>query len=85
MEKLKVILFSDLFTTYGESLPLELVSGLGNETISYGPDFSSTGAYHIQSVFKKGSSYPISVEIVSVNYKSVKFPIRATFTLPTNP
>ena len=77
-------LFSDLFTTAGQSLPLELVSGLGNETISYGPDFSSTGAYHVQSDFKKGSSYSISVEIVSVNYKPVEFPIRATFNLPTS-
>jgi plastocyanin len=77
-------LFSDLFTTAGQPLPLELVSGLGNETISYGPDFSSTGAYHVQSDFKKGSSYAISVEIVSVNYKPVEFPIRATFNLPTS-
>jgi plastocyanin len=78
-------LFSDLFTTPGESLPLELVSGIGNETRSYGPDFSSTGAYHVQSDFKKGSSYPISVEIVSVNYKPVEFPIKATFNLQTSP
>ena len=36
-------MFSHLFTTAGNSLPLELVSGMGNETRSYGPDFSSTG------------------------------------------
>lgn len=77
-------LFSKLFTTSGESLPLELVSGIGNETISYGPDFSSTGAYHVQSDFKKGSSYPISVEIVSVNYKPVENPVKASFTLNTS-
>lgn len=77
-------LFSKLFTTSGESLPLELVSGIGNETISYGPDFSSTGAYHVQSDFKKGSSYPISVEIVSVNYKAVVNPVKASFTLNTS-
>ena len=65
-------LFSHLYTTAGESLPLELVSGIGNETSSYGPDFSSTGAYHVQSDFKKGSSYPISVEIVSVDSKPVE-------------
>ena len=57
-------MFSHLFTTAGNSLPLELVSGMGNETRSYGPDFSSTGAYHVQSDFKQGSSYPIIVEIV---------------------
>jgi plastocyanin len=77
-------LFSDLFTTAGESLPLELVSGLGNETLSYGPDFSSTGAYHVQSDFKKDSSYPISVEIVSVDSKPVENPIKATFNLRTS-
>ena len=31
--------FSDTFVTAGEPLPLELVRG-GNETITYGPDFS---------------------------------------------
>jgi plastocyanin len=77
-------IFSDLFTTGGESLPLELVSGMGNETSSYGPDFSSTGAYHVQSDFKKGSSYPISVEIKTVNYKPVENPIKASFTLKTS-
>jgi hypothetical protein len=40
-------LFSKQFTTSGELPPLDLVSGIGNETISYGPDFSSTGAYHV--------------------------------------
>ena len=77
-------LFSELFTTGGESLPLELVSGMGNETSSYGPDFSTTGAYHVQSDFKQGTSYPISVEIVSVDGKPVEFPIRASFSLKTS-
>jgi plastocyanin len=77
-------LLSHLYTTAGESLPLELVSGMGNETSSYGPDFSSTGAYHVQSDFKKGSSYPISVEIVSVNSKSVENPIKVLFDLKTS-
>jgi hypothetical protein len=57
---------------------------MGNETSSYGPDFSSTGAYHVQSDFKKGSSYPISVEIVSVNSKSVENPIKVLFDLKTS-
>jgi hypothetical protein len=54
----------------------ELISAEGNETISYGRDFSSTGAYHVQADFKKGSTYPIttypiSVEIISINSKPV--------------
>ena len=76
-------LFSDLYTTAGNSLPLELISGMGNKTHSYGPDFSSTGAYHVQSDFKKGSSYPISVEILSVDSKPVENPIKVLFDLKT--
>jgi len=76
-------LFSGLFTTAGQSLPLELIPSEGNETISYGPDFSSTGAYHIQSDFKKGSSYPISIEIISVNSKPVENPMRVLFDFRT--
>ena len=34
--------FSDTYITSGEALALELVRGSGNETISYGPDFSSS-------------------------------------------
>ena len=74
-------MFSHLFTTAGNSLSLELVSGMGNETRSYGPDFSSTGAYHVQSDFKQGSSYPIIVEIVSVDSKPVENPIKLLFDL----
>ena len=76
-------LFSGLFTTAGQSLPLELIPSEGNETISYGPDFSSTGAYHIQSDFKKGSSYPISIEIVSVNSKPLENPMKVIFDFKT--
>jgi plastocyanin len=76
-------LFSHLYTTAGNSLPLELISGMGNKTHSYGPDFSSTGAYHVQSDFKKGYSYPISVEIVSVDSKPVENPIKVLFDLKT--
>ena len=54
---------------------------MSNETRSYGPDFSSTGAYHIQSDFKKGSSYPISVEIISVDSKPVENAIKVLFDL----
>ena len=56
---------------------------MGNETRSYGLDFSSTGAYHVQSDFKKSSSYPISVEIVSVESKPVENPIQVLFDLKT--
>ena len=76
-------LFSDLYTTAGNSLPLELISGMGNKTHSYGPDFSSTGAYHVQSDFKNSSFYPISVEIVSVDSKPVENPIQVLFDLKT--
>lgn len=77
-------MFSHLFTTAGNSLPLELISGMGNETRSYGPDFSSTGAYHVQSDFKQGSSYSIIVEIVSVDSKPVENPIKVLFDLKTS-
>jgi hypothetical protein len=77
------ILFSKLFTTAGQSLPLELISAEGNETISYGPDFSSTGAYHVQSDFKNSSTYPISVEIISINSKPVESPIKVLFDFRT--
>ena len=71
--------FLSLFTTAGQSLPLELISAEGNETISYVPDFISTGAYHVQSDFKKNSTYPISVEIVSINSKAVENPMKVLF------
>ena len=76
-------LFSRLFTTSGDSLPLELISSQDNQTTSYGPDFSSTGAYHIQSGFKGGSSYPINVEVVSVNNKPLENPMKVLFELKT--
>jgi plastocyanin len=78
-------IFSDIFTTGGESLTLELVSGEGNETRSYGPDFTTTGAYHVQSDFKKGSSYSISVAVVAYNDRPIERPVIATFNLPTSP
>jgi plastocyanin len=75
-------LFSRWFTTAGEPLLLELIS-LQDQTTSHGPDFSSTGAYHVQSNFKNGSSYPIDVQIVSINNKPVENPIRVLFELKT--
>jgi hypothetical protein len=78
-------MFSDIFTTGGESLKLELISGEGNETRSYGSDFTTTGAYHVQSDFKKGSSYSISVAVVAYDDRPLERPVTATFNLPTNP
>jgi hypothetical protein len=57
---------------------------MDNETSSYGLDFSSTGAYPVQSDFKKGSSFPISVEISSVDSKPVENPINVLFDLKTS-
>lgn len=76
-------LISQLFTTAGASLPLELISSDNNQTSSYGPDFSSSGAYHIQSIFKKGSTYPINIEIVSINNKPIENRIQVSLDLKT--
>lgn len=75
---------SHLFNTYGKSLPLELVSSNTTETTVYGPDFSTTGAYHIESDFKKGASYPISVEVISMGGQPLDIPIKASFELKTS-
>lgn len=77
-------LFSRWFTTAGEPLLLELVSSQDNQTTSHGPDFSSTGAYHILSNFNNGSSYPIDIQIVSVNNKPLENPASVSFELKTN-
>lgn len=77
-------LFSRFFTTPGDSLSLELISSQDNQTTSYGPDFSSDGAYHIQSRFIKGSSYPIIVEVVSINNKPLENPMKVLFELKTS-
>ena len=42
--------FSKTFTVPGDKLPLELIAGgYANHTRVYGPDFSSSGAYHLQA------------------------------------
>ena len=78
------VLLSRSFTTPGESLLLELVSSQDNQTTSYGPDFSSTGAYHIQSNFKGDSSYPVDVQLVSINNRPVENPPTVSFELKTS-
>lgn len=75
-------IFSRWFTTAGEPLLLELISQ-SNQTTSHGPDFSSSGAYHVQSNFKNGSSYPIDIQIVSINNKPLDNPARVSFELRT--
>jgi plastocyanin len=76
--------FSNTYVTSGESLALELVRGSGNETISYGPDFSSTGAYHIEGPYFTGNSnYTIRAQITSINDQPPENPIVDEFSLKT--
>jgi plastocyanin len=75
--------FSKTFVTSGEKLSLELIQG-GNETRSYGPDFSSTGAYHVEGAFLKGNAdYNIIVEISAINSKPPANTIEDEFNIKT--
>jgi plastocyanin len=75
--------FSDTFVTAGEQLPIELVRG-GNETITYGPDFDTTGAYHIQGpIFTENANYTIRSEISAINGRPPEAPIKDDFSLQT--
>jgi plastocyanin len=77
--------FSKTFTVNGERLPLELIGGSDiNETRVYGPDFSSTGAYHLQAPFLKGKAdYTMSVEIAAINFKQPQNKIADQFSFRT--
>lgn len=77
--------FSKTFTVPGEKLPLELVArGDINKTNVYGPDFSSTGAYHVEAPFLKGNgAYDIKVEITTINSKQPQNKIADRFSLRT--
>lgn len=76
--------FSDTFVTDGESLPLELIKSNANETLVYGPDFSSTGAYHVESPILSGDSeYTITAELVSINSKVPESIIKDEFSFKT--
>ena len=77
--------FSKTFVTAGDSLPIELIKGsANNQTISYGPDFSSTGAYHIEGPFLNDSAdYTIRAELTAINSKQPEDPIIDEFTLRT--
>jgi plastocyanin len=75
--------FSRIFVTPGESLPLELIAG-SNETRVYGPDFSSTGAYHLEGAFLKGNAdYKILISLSSINSKPTPNPIEDEFSIKT--
>ena len=78
-------LFSKTFTVPGEKLPLELIGGRDiNQTSVYGPDFSSTGAYHVEAPFLKGNAaYDIKVEITAINTKQPQNKITDRFSLRT--
>ncbi|CAN5688883.1 hypothetical protein BH23THE1_BH23THE1_27390 [soil metagenome] len=54
---------------------MELIRRNGNETNVYGPDFSGTGAYHIDAPFLEGNrNYTIRAEVTSVNSIQPKDP-----------
>lgn len=75
--------FSNTYVTAGEKLPLELIRG-DNETTTYGPDFSSTGAYHIQGpIFSENANYTIRSEISAINGRPTESSIRDDFSLQT--
>ena len=77
-------IFTETFVTSGESLPLELIKSNGNETNVYGPDFSSTGAYHIDAPFLEGNkNYTIRAEVTSINSVPPQNPIVEEFVLRT--
>jgi len=77
--------FSKTFTVAGDKLPIELIAGgYANQTRAYGPDFSSSGAYHLEAPFLKGNSnYTIRAEIASINGKQPQNKIADDFILRT--
>jgi len=77
--------FSKTFTVAGDKLPLELIAGQDiNETRVYGPDFSSTGAYHLEAPFLKGNAdYTIRAAIIAINTKQPQTTISDDFSLRT--
>ncbi|HET7149438.1 MAG TPA: hypothetical protein VFI73_13185 [Candidatus Nitrosopolaris sp.] len=77
--------FSKTFTVPGDKLPLELIAGgYANQTRAYGPDFSSSGAYHLEAPFLKGNAnYTLKVEIAAINGKQPENKITDDFSLRT--
>ncbi|HEU4443088.1 MAG TPA: hypothetical protein VFR94_00260 [Nitrososphaeraceae archaeon] len=75
---------SETYVTNGEALALELVRGSGNETITYGPDFSTTGAFHIEGPFFTGNSdYTLRAQITSINNQPPQNQVVDEFSLKT--
>jgi hypothetical protein len=84
LENNKDPVFSDTFVTNGASLSLELIAEEGNETISYGPDFSSRGTFHVEGPFLKcNTGYTIKVELAAINSVPPENPINDEFILRT--
>lgn len=76
--------FSKTYVTAGQSLPLELIQSEGNETITYGPDFSSTGTYHVEAPFLNDeATYTIVVELIAIDSQPPEAPIIDEFSLRT--
>jgi plastocyanin len=77
--------FSKTFNVPGGPLPLELISGgYVNQTRVYGPDFSSSGAYHLEAPFlKDNANYTLKVEIAAINGKQPQNKITDDFSLRT--
>jgi plastocyanin len=76
--------FTETFVTSGEPLFLELIQSNENQTNVYGPDFSSSGAYHVNAPFLDGeANYTISAEITAVNSLEPETPTIDEFTFRT--
>jgi hypothetical protein len=80
-----VTIATQTFTVNGDKLPIELIAGgYLNQTRAYGPDFSSTGAYHLEGAFFKGNAnYTIRAEIAAINGKPPQNKITDDFSLRT--
>lgn len=65
-----------MFVTSIESLPLELIQNNENQTNGYGPNVSSSGAYHVNAPFLKGGgNYIIRAELVAIDSQEPKVPL----------
>lgn len=80
-----VIKEGDIRDVISISKLLELIAGgYINQTRAYGPDFSSTGAYHLEGAFFKGNAnYTIRAEITAINGKTPQNKITDDFSLRT--
>ena len=78
------LVFSNSFVTDGEFLSLERIKSNANETTIYGPNFSSTEAYHADTPFLLGDAeYTIVVEYVSINSKVPESVLKEKFPFKT--